>query len=714
MSRRPCQRSLLNLRATIVAALLGFGLGGLWATRAEAADTQNASQNTTLTNGLVGLWSFDGPDVSGTTAYDRSGNGNNGTLTNGPVRAIGKLGQGLSFDAANSQYVALPATASVKGLSAASVSAWVYFTAAGGRIYYESQVSDGATRFGMRQNSDGTAETTCRKDGDSSPNLVSAATYSLNAWHHVAAVCDTVSDNLILYVDGAQAAIDTAARDPFSSTNPANTIAIGAYTASTPSYFTGTIDDVRIYNRALSPQEVADLYNLGTATHNGSQNTALTTGLVGLWSFDGPDVSGTTAYDRSGQGNNGTLTGASGLPVPAAGKLGQGLKFDGVTPNYVAISGFLGSPANISLSAWVNLDPNETDNCEVISLGDNAAMRVESATGVVGFFYDGTTWRNTTWTATVSKATWHHLAYTHNDTADSQIVYFDGQPVANSSFTGSISYAYGSETHIGVHGANPSNIMCNGTIDDVRIYNRALSPQEVADLYNLGTATHNGSQNTALTTGLVGLWSFDGPDVSGTTAYDRSGQGHNGTLTNGPLLTVGKIGQGIELNGSNNYVDTVTAISNFISATDGSISVWVKPKATGAAGTAGQTYGCPGIAVEENGQGNVWISQCNVSGADRIWVGNWDGNADEIGIPYTVGEWVHVVWVHTGGTLYAYKNGTLVSSTASGNSGGGNGWLEFGPNYTQSSFFNGTLDDVRIYNRALSAQEVQDLYNLGR
>src|SRR3989338_6317626 len=51
-----------------------------------------------LISGLVGYWSFDGKDMAGNTAYDRSGNANNGTLTNGPVRTIGKIGQGLRFE----------------------------------------------------------------------------------------------------------------------------------------------------------------------------------------------------------------------------------------------------------------------------------------------------------------------------------------------------------------------------------------------------------------------------------------------------------------------------------------------------------------------------------------------------------------------------------------------------------------------------------------
>src|SRR3989338_2465947 len=76
-----------------------------YANTAHAAVVIQAPKYIGLTNGLVGYWSFDGKDMAGNTAYDRSGQGNNGTLTNGPTRAIGKIGQGLSFDGSN-DYVA--------------------------------------------------------------------------------------------------------------------------------------------------------------------------------------------------------------------------------------------------------------------------------------------------------------------------------------------------------------------------------------------------------------------------------------------------------------------------------------------------------------------------------------------------------------------------------------------------------------------------------
>ena len=93
----------------------------------------NSSQNSKLTNGLVGMWSFNGPDMSGVTAYDRSGQGNNGTLTNGPSRVAGKIGQALSFDGVN-DYVSIGNSATLQNLPDAgpfSVAFWVRNRSAG-------------------------------------------------------------------------------------------------------------------------------------------------------------------------------------------------------------------------------------------------------------------------------------------------------------------------------------------------------------------------------------------------------------------------------------------------------------------------------------------------------------------------------------------------------------------------------------------------------
>src|SRR5690606_20679208 len=105
----------------------------------------------------------------------------------------------------------------------------------------------------------------------------------------------------------------------------------------------------------------------------------------------------------------------------------------------------------------------------------------------------------------------------------------------------------------------------NGVIDEPRIYNRALSADEVKNLYDLGTPqTVNASQNSSMTSGLVGEWSFNGADISGTTAYDRSGSGNNGTLTNGPTPTFGKVGQALSFDGTDDYISVADPASGVL------------------------------------------------------------------------------------------------------------------------------------------------------
>jgi hypothetical protein len=94
-------------------------------------------------------------------------------------------------------------------------------------------------------------------------------------------------------------------------------------------FFSGRLDEVRMYNRTLTSGEAASLYQQAPriVKISSSQNSQMTSGLVGLWSFNGADFYSGTAYDRSGSGKNGTVTGA----LPYSGKVGQDIKFNGTS-----------------------------------------------------------------------------------------------------------------------------------------------------------------------------------------------------------------------------------------------------------------------------------------------------------------------------------------------------------------------------------------------
>jgi hypothetical protein len=218
-----------------------------------------------------------------------------------------------------------------------------------------------------------------------------------------------------------------------------------------------------------------------------------------------------------------------------------------------------------------------------------------------------------------------------------------------------------------------------------------------------------------LSSGLVGYWPLDGKTTNWATGKttDLSGQNNAGQLINMSTTTspvAGKIGQALKFDGSSQYITTNRNIQTFCSVSTCSLSVWLYP--TGSAVSVSASYNGQGALGDDTG--NMGIYRANISGNDRIWAYNWDSGDRRVGVTYTPNTWVHIVWVHTGGVLYAYKNGVLVGSTASGDEAGP--WnFQIGKGYTTgtSPYWPGRIDDVRIYNRALSASEVQALYNIG-
>lgn len=227
----------------------------------------------------------------------------------------------------------------------------------------------------------------------------------------------------------------------------------------------------------------------------------ITTGLVGWWKFD--EGSGTNAADSGSGGNAGTLTNS---PTWVSGKIGNSaISFDGVN-DYVDI----GNPSalqiigQISLSAWVNVDVfgDGSNGCAgfcsaIIEKGFSGGkeayvLRIQYPTArltheLAVLSYDGTDngtyWAKTGWNTGV----WHHVVGVYNGT--NWILYFDGENVAQTSDgTGAISSGVAVTIGAAIINGSPVRYF-DGSIDDVRIYNRALSSTDVAELYAYPTVT---------------------------------------------------------------------------------------------------------------------------------------------------------------------------------------------------------------------------------
>lgn len=215
-------------------------------------------------------------------------------------------------------------------------------------------------------------------------------------------------------------------------------------------YFDGALDDIRIYNRTLNSTEVGQLYRQNQETVGAPEaSKVINNGLVGYWPLNGPDISGTTAYDRSGNGNNGTITGAT----VTLGKLGQGLSFNGSSAN-VAVGNT--SQTINSVSFWTK--PTSTSQYLIDLDGGTHYVRINSGTITATGFASPTIYVDGSANSTISDTNWHNIIIT-TATAFSA-----------------------SNMTIGLAASN----YFSGLLDDVRIYNRALSDSEISNLYKAG------------------------------------------------------------------------------------------------------------------------------------------------------------------------------------------------------------------------------------
>src|SRR3989344_8284078 len=263
--------------------LLSFLIFAFWVLpfkAAEAALIIQAPKYIGLKNGLVVYWSFDGKDMAGVTAYDRSGQNNNGTLTNGPTRAIGKLGQGLSF--AGTAYVNVGTNSLPADNVAKTISYWIKFSSApsSAAVVFQMENGNNGTYSGFHTltGCSGVSMGTWKWGG---PFLVCTAIPATNTWHHYVYTYDGSTHSL--YLNGV---LVTTGSGATQSSTPAT-----AYINTDAEHFNGLIDDVRIYNRALSGDEIKRLYRIGATLkiNTSINNDSLTRGLVGYWSFDGKD-----------------------------------------------------------------------------------------------------------------------------------------------------------------------------------------------------------------------------------------------------------------------------------------------------------------------------------------------------------------------------------------------------------------------------------------
>jgi len=212
-----------------------------------------ASDAASLRSGLVAYYPFDGD------ANDASGNGNDGIIHGGVTFVPGRTGFAAQFNGANG-FVSVANCPALDLTSTFTLSAWIYQSATQGDGYRIVDKCPAGTASGWTFDTYGNHGNGHQLRFQTvGPSVLGSTDYSLSVWHHVVA---TVSDTTVkVYVDGLQDGEGIVGQIPSNSLD----IFIGAPHAYGPwgvrEYFNGLIDDVRIYNRALSAAEVEQLYN---------------------------------------------------------------------------------------------------------------------------------------------------------------------------------------------------------------------------------------------------------------------------------------------------------------------------------------------------------------------------------------------------------------------------------------------------------------------
>jgi hypothetical protein len=649
--------------------------------------------------GLVGYWNLN--EGHGFTAYDRSGNGFHGTLktmTNDDwVNGNTGLGKALNFDGA-SDYIRIGSPSKLDITGDITVSAWVNLDTLSDTSVIVTWANLGYSTypFHLVVLTDGTLR--FNRSGVATDSAASAI--PSGSWVHVAVTDDTVNNQSVHYLNGVPIKVQAYTSSAVSGDD---VFAIGREDAQ---FADGDMDEIRIYNRVLSPAEIKRLYNLARPKITSITNT----GLVGYWAFE--EGQGTKATDSSFNSNHGTLTTMDDSDW-VDGRVGKALDFDG-SSDYIDVATPNLPTDDFTYSVWVNLDANTDEMIAMASDGAggnefffyiNGSSQVQMAVNTTGYTFTS---------ATISVGAWTHIVATRSGTT--LTVYVDGVNKGTDTASGTMGFStcsllIGADADATCVGSLGNYL--DGKIDEFRIYNRALSETEVLALYKGSKRTViNKTKKNRITNGLVGHWTFDGPDIFSTTAIDSSSNGNNGAMTNGPKTVLGKIGQALSFDGSDDRIEISSTFG--LGTTNMSVALWVNLDSTSESGAfvkIGGTSPNQGYAIGVGG------STFDNNGNDLILLYEgvrWIDTGDLIGTG-----WHQVVLTINGsGHPTAYMDGVSTYSDTTGAPTTPSSSVTYIGGYTGSAAENrhgdAKLDEVRIYNRTLTQGEVEALYDMGR
>ncbi len=711
---------------------------------------------------LVGCWRME--EGSGTALQDGGATPfNDGTLTNSPTWVAGKIGSSaLAFNSSLSQYVSIPDQASLN-VTNITVAAWLKPGAATTQDVVKKLTGSAGFEFSLSTSSSG-QNVFLRLNNNSSARINSSSKYPIDGtWIHAAATYDGAT--LRMYING----VPDGTPVPISVTIGSNTspLSIGGIATR---YYTGQVDEVRLYNRALSASEIEALAsttppgdNTPPAAPTGLNavpgdttvalswdNLALPHDVKGWNVYRGTsspvDSSGTPlayvtseSYPDSGL-TNGTPYYYTVKAVDTSNNLSDPAAEASATPGAPAVTGIPdqtvpegGSFSSITLDDYVT-DPDHTDDEMTWTWSGNTELGVSIVDRVATITIPDPDWNGSetiTFRATDPTALWGEDAASFTVTAVN-----DPPEVTN---PGDQSNAEGNVISFQVTATDidgptldysalylPYGLSIDkdtGLISGTITYHAAAGspyPSSVTVTDKTTPVTVNFSWTVSQTSSglcgsdptLVGCWPME--ENGGTVLIDATTNGNDASITGTPSWVTGKVDSyAASFNGStygavpdNPSLDMTDAIT---------ISAWVKPTtdATQYLIKKGTRSALPASGYElalatSGGSTGAFFFRINDNTTCRV----------DSTVKYSplFGTWVHVAATYDQAYLHIYVNGILVDDAPTPCTAAivvdNTKSLTIAAQSDGSSRFTGDLDDARVYNRALSADEIRLLAGL--
>ncbi len=600
---------------------------------------------------MVGWWKLD--DGFGTVAKDSSGNGRDGTLVNGPVWTAGKIGDALEFNGKDS-FARVPDSSALTFAVTDSytLAAWIYLpnVPAGwhGIICKGRQAGGAAAYYGLWIGDNGGTPTWYYGTWPAWGNPVPGP-----GWYHIVITQDGAANSKTLYVNSQFDAQRTA-----QAANAAGALVFGSDREPGDS-LAGKIDDVLLYKRSVTAEQVLSMFQ----------------GALPSW----PKAENPEPAD-----------GATGVVSPLLRWApGEGAAFHnvylGTTPE-LTDADRVATRLSLTSTMYWHQPGLQSDVQYFWRVDEIAADGVSITKGDVWHFF-------------VPPLTAHEPLPADGAGFQDPNVFLTWQ-----AGTGVISHdVYFSASRDDVANGVASALLGNVTSPGIDVQGLALNSRYWwrADEINTDQSRRPGPVWSFTTMppiavgepNLVGWWTFD--EGSGTRAVDWSGHGNHAVLVNGPQWTDGIYGGGVALaGGSHGEIPPLNTSSDNIT-----ITAWLKRDGP-QVGWTGIVYGRAGSSVSGLSFGNqhelryTWVNQ--------YW--DWDS-----GLVVPNEQWAFVALVVTPGQATLYLNGTSFITHAGAHE---RETFDATTLIGQDSWgrdFQGLFDDVRIYSKALTQEQVQQV-----